>query len=210
MKKFLLFLLIALAALAGFIATRPAEWRLVRSTTIEAPPAVVFANLDDFRRWEAWSPWEKLDPNLKRTFEGPSSGVGASYHWIGNENVGEGRMTITESRAPGHLAIRLEFIAPFAATNETVFTLAPDIAETTSVDWAMSGRNNFVAKAMGLVTDVDALVGADFEQGLGALKEVSEAQAVQAADAQRAAAAAAAAPESAPPAGEETPAPAAP
>jgi len=193
MKKFLLVLLVIVAALAAYVATRPSEFRLARSAVIAAPPEIVFANLDDFRRWEAWSPWEKLDPSMQREFEGPSSGVGASYHWVANEEVGEGRMTITESRPPQRLAIRLEFVRPFAATNQVAFELSPHVAGTTSIDWSMAGENGFLGKAIGLVVDTDELVGADFEKGLAALKQASEAQAVEAQSAAEAAAAAAAA-----------------
>jgi uncharacterized protein YndB with AHSA1/START domain len=193
MKKFLLVLLVIVGALAAYVATRPSEFRIARSAVIAAPPEIVFANLDDFRRWQAWSPWEKRDPNMRREFEGPSSGIGSTYHWVANEEVGEGRMTITESRPPQLLAIRLEFLRPFVATHQVTFELSPHVAGTTAIDWTMAGENGFVGKAIGLVVDTDAIVGADFERGLDALEQVSEAQAAEAKSAAEAAAAAAAA-----------------
>ncbi len=183
MKKILLGLAVVVAAFSAFVALQPAEFRLERSATISAPPATVFANLDDFRRWGPWSPWEKLDPGMQRSYDGPSSGVGATYHWLGNQDVGEGRMAITESAPPERLAIRLEFITPFAATNETVFTLAPGGDGASTVTWSMTGRNGFMAKAASLFMDMDAMVGGDFERGLAALAEVSEAEAAAAREA---------------------------
>ncbi len=197
MKKLGLAILAVVLGFLAFVALQPAEFRLERSVEIAAPARVVFANLDDFRRWGPWSPWEKLDPGMAREYGGASAGVGATYHWKGNPDVGEGRMTITDSAAPERLAIRLEFLAPFAATNEAVFSLAPSADGDTAVTWAMSGRNAFLAKVAGVFMDMDAMVGGDFERGLAALKQVSEEQAAaEAADeakrAQEAAAAAAA------------------
>jgi hypothetical protein len=176
MKRPLALLLIALAALAVYVATRPSEFAIQRSALVDAPPGVVFANLEDFRRWEPWSPWEKLDPQMERRYEGPSSGVGASYHWRGNRDVGEGRMTVLKTKPPERLTIRLEFLAPFQATNQVVFDVTPDLASMTEVKWTMTGHNGFVAKAMGLFVNVEATVSRDFDRGLAALKRVSEEQ----------------------------------
>jgi hypothetical protein len=206
MKNVLLALLLVVGGLAAFVATRPSEFRIERTTTIAAPGALVIEEINDFRRWAAWSPWEKLDPAMKREFSGPPAGVGASYHWAGNAEAGEGRMTIVES-APERVAIRLEFLAPMQATNEVTFELGA-AAGGTDVTWAMTGRNDFMAKAAGLFMDIDALVGADFERGLADLTRVVDARwaeeraAREAADA--AAATAAAAP---PPAAKAIPAP---
>jgi len=194
MRNALLVLLLVIVALAVYVATRPSEFLLTRTRTLAAPPEIVHAYVNDFHHWAEWSPWEKLDPNLQREFSGPPVGEGASYHWIGNDEVGEGRMTITESQPPEKVAIRLEFLRPFQATNAVEFYIdATGLG--TEVTWAMSGHNNFVAKAFGVFTDVDKLVGKDFEQGLADL------------DAATAAAAKAAAPPPAP-APEATPAPA--
>jgi hypothetical protein len=138
---------------------------------------VVFAQLDDFHRWAAWSPWEKLDPALRRSYEGAPAGVGAVYHYAGRR-AGEGRMTMVESRPGERLGIRAEFIRPFAATNRIDFTLRPADGGV-RVTWAISGNNGFVAKAFGLVVNVDRMVGGDFERGLAELKRVSEARAAR-------------------------------
>jgi uncharacterized protein YndB with AHSA1/START domain len=177
MRRFLLLGVFALGALAAYVASQPSEFRIERSAVIDAPQEVVYRNLDDFHRWAAWSPWEKLDPALERSFDGPSAGVGASYHWRGNAEVGEGRMTITESRRPERLAIRLEFLAPMRASNLAVFDVSPHVAGTTEVRWSMSGTNGFVQKAFALVLDVGARVGEDFDRGLAELKRVSEEEA---------------------------------
>jgi carbon monoxide dehydrogenase subunit G len=176
LKKILLGLGAALVLLIIVIATRPAEFRIERSTTIAARPEVVFAQLNDFRAWPAWSPWEKLDPGMQRTHSGAPSGVGAAYAWQGNDDVGEGRMTIEKSEPPSTVGIKLEFIKPFAATNTTTFILA-NTGGGTKVTWAMEGQNNFGAKAASLFMDMDQLVGADFERGLASMKAVSEAAA---------------------------------
>jgi hypothetical protein len=176
MKRPLGLLLIALAALASYVATRPSEFVIQRSALVDAPPGVVFANLEDFRRWESWSPWEKLDPQMERRYEGPSSGVGASYYWRGNRAVGEGRMTISKTKPPERLTIRLESLGPFQATNQVVFDVTPDLASMTEVKWTMTGHNGFVAKAMGLFVNREATVSRDFDRGLAALKRVSEEQ----------------------------------
>jgi hypothetical protein len=180
MKRVLVLLLIAVAAFAAYVATRPPEFRVERSAMIDAPQEVVFRNLDEFRRWGSWSPWEKLDPDMERSYDGPSSGADASYRWRGNAEVGEGRMTVTESKPPTRLAIRLELIAPIAATNELVFYISPHIAGTTEVRWTMTGHSGFVAKAVQVFRSMDALVGGDFEKGLADLKRVSEEQATAA------------------------------
>jgi hypothetical protein len=166
-------LFLALAAL-GFVATRPAGFRIERSAVVGAPPEVVFALIDDFRQWGRWSPWEKVDPGMQRTFAGPAAGPGASYAWAGNREIGSGRMTILESRPGERVSIRLEFFEPFAATNEARFELAAAGAGT-RVTWSMEGRNGFVGKAISLVMDMDAMVGTQFERGLADLDAAARA-----------------------------------
>ena len=125
-----LVIVVALAALLLFAATRPGEFRVQRSVRIQAAPGRVFANLDDFRRWTAWSPWEGLDPELQRTFSGAASGVGSVYEWQGNRKVGKGRMEITRADAPGRLIIKLDFLKPFEAHNtaeDPVHTFGPSL-----------------------------------------------------------------------------------
>ena len=173
LKKVLIALLAILAALAVVIALQPPDFRIVRSTSINAPAATVFEQVNNFHKWDGWSPWAKLDPNMKQSFEGASAGVGASYSWSGNDQVGEGRMTLTESQPNELIRIKLEFLKPFAATNTAEFSFKPDGNQTT-VTWSMFGTNNFIAKAFGLLMNMDKLVGADFEKGLAQLKSVAE------------------------------------
>lgn len=179
LKKIVLSVLAILVAVVVLfvvvVAMQPADFRIVRTATMSAPPQGVFEQVNDFHNWTAWSPWEKLDPALKRTYEGPAEGKGAIYSWVGNEDVGAGRMTIEESK-PGELVrIKLEFIEPFASTNTTEFTFVPE-GDGTHVTWDMSGQNNFMSKAFDLLMDMDATVGADFEKGLAQMKAVVEAE----------------------------------
>lgn len=157
-------------------ASKPSEFRIERKTVINAPSAAVFPNIEDFHRWSAWSPWEHLDPNLKRSYSGPTTGPGASYAWSGNSDVGEGRMTVLESRPNEALKVKLEFLKPFEATNTTTYTLTPS-GGGTEVVWAMEGPNSFAGKVMSVFADMDAMVGKDFERGLANLKRVCESKA---------------------------------
>lgn len=158
------------------VAMQPSDFRIERSATMRAPAAAAHAQVNDFHNWQAWSPWEKVDPALKRSYEGPNAGTGAIYAWQGNKDVGEGRMTIVESR-PGELVrIKLEFFKPFAATNTADFTFKP-AGENTTVTWSMSGQNNFVSKAMCLFVNMDTMVGGMFERGLDQMKTVVERRA---------------------------------
>lgn len=168
LKKIALALVLILVVLAGYVATRPADFRIVRSRTVAAPPEVVHAYVNDFHKWPEWSPWEKLDPAMKRDFSGAPAGTGAAYHWSGNSDVGEGQMTITDSRPAQSVTIRLEFLKPFAATSTSQFDFTPS-GSGTNVTWAMNGHNNFMAKAFSAFMDMDKMVGADFEKGLAGL-----------------------------------------
>jgi len=156
------------------VVTRPATFHIERSISMSAPPENAFAQVNDFHAWPGWSPWEKMDPQMKKTFDGATSGVGAMYSWAGNDKVGEGKMTIEKSQAPSLVGIKLEFFKPFAATNKTTFTFAP-APEGTKVTWAMDGENNFVGKAFSMFMDMDKMVGADFERGLASMKTLAEA-----------------------------------
>lgn len=167
-KKIAIVLALILAGAAAFVATRPADFRIVRSRTVAAPPDVVHAYVNDFHKWSEWSPWEKLDPAMKKEYSGAPAGTGAAYHWSGNSDVGEGHMTITDSRPAQSVTIRLEFLKPFAATNTTQFDFAPS-GSGTQVTWAMNGHNNFIAKAFSAFMDMDKMVGGDFEKGLAGL-----------------------------------------
>jgi hypothetical protein len=191
MKKVLIVLVVLLLVFLGVVATRPSTFHVERSGTMNAPPAVVFQFLNDFHKFAEWSPWEGKDPTMKKDFSGPNEGVGASYHWVGNKDVGEGRQTITESVPAQKMVEKLEFKAPFEATNTVSFTLKPAGAGTTVV-WAMDGEQGFMMKAVSMFMDMDKAVGKDFEEGLAKLKTVSEKQAAVAAAEQALAAAKAA------------------
>lgn len=172
------FILIAIAVLiVGFILVvtmQPDEFRVSRSAVIAAPAAVVFAQVDTLRNWEAWNPWGKLDPDMKLTYAGPPAGSGASYAWDGNNQVGTGRTTIVESRPPEYIRLKLEFMKPFSATNTGEFTFRPE-GSATEVTWSMNGRNNFLAKAMHLFFNMDKMVGGQFAKGLADMKAIAEA-----------------------------------
>jgi len=171
--KILIGVAVVIVLLVIVIATRPSKFHLERSIAISAPPEVVFAQVNDFHAWTAWSPWEKIDPHLKRTYDGTSSGAGAIYSWAGNAKVGEGRMTIQRSDRPSQIVIKLEFFKPWKATNIATFTFVPE-AGATKVTWAMGGSNNFMAKGFHMVMDFDKLVGGDFERGLASIKSITE------------------------------------
>jgi uncharacterized protein YndB with AHSA1/START domain len=173
-------ILIGLAALVVLlvvvVALQPSEFRITRTATVAAPPSAVFAQVNDFHKWEAWSPWAKLDPAARNTFDGAPAGPGAVFAWAGNGQVGEGRMTIIESRPDELVRIKLEFMKPFAATNTAEFTFKPD-GDRTAVTWSMYGHNNFIGKAVCLVMNMDKTLGVEFDKGLAAIKSVAEAAA---------------------------------
>ena len=172
-KKILIVLAAVVVLFVVVVMAQPAEFQVVRTAVIAAPASAVFEQVNDFHKWEHWSPWEKLDPAMKKTFEGPSSGTGAVYSWAGNSEVGEGRMTVTESRPYELIRLKLEFLEPFAATNATEFTFAPE-GNQTRVTWKMTGENNFIGKAFCLFMDMDKMVGGDFDKGLARMKTVAE------------------------------------
>lgn len=173
MLKYILGGIVAIVAVfAAVVAFQPTDFRVERTAQINAPASAVFAQVNDFRGWSAWSPFER-DPAMKRSFEGPPSGVGTSYAWSGNDEVGEGRATIVESRPNELVRIKLEFVRPFAATNIAEFTFKP-ASNSTAVTWAMTGERNFIAKAMCLVFDGEKMVGGEFEKGLAQLNAVMQ------------------------------------
>ena len=172
-KKIAIVVAVLIAALLVFAATRPDTFRVQRAASIKAPPEKVFALLNDFQRWEAWSPWEKKDPAMKRTFSAVTSGKGAQYAWEGNKDVGQGRMEIAESVPPSKVAIKLDFVKPFEAHNTVEFTLEPK-GEATNVTWAMQGDTPYLAKIVHVFLDMDKMVGKDFDAGLANLKTLAE------------------------------------
>lgn len=156
------------------VVMQPSTFRITRTATIAAPPEAVFAQVNDLHKWPAWSPWVKLDPEMKITYEGAPAGTGAIHTWSGNKDVGEGRLTITESHPNDLIRMKLEMLKPFAATNAVEFSFKPEGSQTV-VTWSMTGESNFFAKAIHLFMDVDKMVGGDFEKGLAQLKTVAEA-----------------------------------
>lgn len=176
LKKILLGLVAIVAVFVIVVAIQPSEFRIQRSATIAAPAAVVFPHVNDLHKWQAWSPFAKLDPNAKLTYEGPASGTGAKMSWEGNAQMGVGSMTIKESMPNEFVAFLLEFKKPFEATNTADFIFKPE-GSGTSVTWGMSGKNNFISKAVGLFLNMDKMLGANFETGLADLKKISEAEA---------------------------------
>lgn len=173
LKKIAIAVLVLVVLFIGFVATRPSTYTVKRSATIAAGPDKIFPMVTDFHQWSTWSPWEALDPQMTRTFDGATSGVGAIYSWKGNDQVGEGRMTIEESRPNEYVKIKLEFIKPWAATNRTELSLRP-AGNSTEVEWTMSGTHDFMGKAFTLFMNMDTMIGKDFEKGLQSIKTGAE------------------------------------
>jgi uncharacterized protein YndB with AHSA1/START domain len=171
------------ALLLALVLARPDSFTVERSANIAAPPAVVYGLVQDFHAWEKWSPWAKLDPAMKTTYGG-AAGVGATYAWEGNDEVGAGKMTIDRLQPNESIVISLEFLKPMASTNSTEFRLAPD-GNGTKVTWRMQGHNDFLGKAFGLVMNMDQLIGKDFEKGLGQLRAAAESASRAAEEASR-------------------------
>ena len=174
LKKIFIALAVLVVLFVIIVALQPSEFRVARSATISAPPPAVFAQVNDFHKWEAWNPWEKIDPAMKQTYEGAPAGIGAIYSWAGNNEVGEGRMTIAESRPSNLIRINLEFFKPFAANSSAEFTFKPE-GDRTIVTWSMTGNNNFMAKAIHLFMNMDKMIGGQFEKGLAQMKSIVEA-----------------------------------
>jgi uncharacterized protein YndB with AHSA1/START domain len=164
---------LVIAGVLVFAATRPDTFRVQRAASIKAPPEKVFAHINDFKRWEAWSPWEKKDPAMKRTFGAVTAGKGATYAWEGNKDVGQGSMEIVESVVPNKVALKLDFVKPFEAHNIVTFMLEPE-GGATRVSWAMEGPTPYFAKIIHVFIDMDSMVGKDFEAGLAGMKAVAE------------------------------------
>lgn len=158
-----------------FVSFRPNDFRYTRSVTINAPASSVFPHVNDFHKWEPWSPWEKVDPATKKTYEGAASGVGATYAWEGNRQVGSGKMTIVESRPSDFIKIRIEFFKPMKATNTIEFSFVQS-GNQTLVTHTMFGCNTFLGKLMDLFMDMDKMIGGQFQKGLDAIKEIVERQ----------------------------------
>ncbi|OLB72288.1 MAG: polyketide cyclase [Nitrospirae bacterium 13_2_20CM_2_61_4] len=164
---------VLIVALLGFATTKPDTFRVQRSASIKAPPEKIFPLINDLHSWGAWSPWEKMDPAMKRNFSGAANGKGAVYEWEGNHNVGKGRMEITETSPPSHVVIKLDFIKPFEAHNIAEFMMGSK-DDSTNVTWAMHGPTPYMAKVIHIFFSMDSMVGKDFETGLANLKAIAE------------------------------------
>lgn len=168
-----LVLILVVAALLVYASMQPDDFRVQRSIAIKAPPEKIFPLINDLHAWGAWSPWEKMDPGMKRTFGGAPAGKGATYGWEGNSKVGAGRMEITDAAAPAKVVIKLDFIKPFEGHNITEFTIEPK-GDTTTVNWAMSGPMALIPKVMCIFVSMDKMIGKDFEAGLANMKAAAE------------------------------------
>ena len=154
-------------------AMKPDSFRVERSASIKAPPEKIFPLINDFHNWGAWSPWEKMDPTMKRTHSGAPSGKGAVYEWEGNSKVGAGRMEILETTPPSKARIQLDFIKPFEGHNIAEYTLQPQ-GDGTTVTWAMYGPAPFMSKLMQVFVSMDSMIGKYFEAGLANMKAIAE------------------------------------
>lgn len=206
LKKVVLALAVAVVGFFALVASRPSTFRVERSLTMAAPAELPFGLVNSFGNWRHWSPWEKLDPAMKKTLDGPFAGPGAIYMWSGNDKAGQGKMTILDSQLYERIRIQLEFIKPWQATNVTTFTFEP-APEGVTVRWAMEGQNTFMGKAFSLFMDMDGMIGKDFENGLATMKSLVEPEAIKRAEmkARKEAAAAQPSAPTAPQAGTTTP-----
>jgi hypothetical protein len=173
LKKVLIALVILVAAFAGVVAMQPSEFEVERTAVIDAPAADVFAHVNDLHKWDAWSPWAKLDPNAKVGFEGPPAGQGSVFTWSGNDTIGEGRMTIAESRPNEQVKLDVAFVKPFEGKSSSEFTFKPE-GNQTAVAWVMRAHHDFIGKAMCLIMNGRKMMGGEMEKGLAQLKAVAE------------------------------------
>lgn len=173
MKTILIVLAVAVAGILAYATTRPDTFRVERTITIQAPPEKIIPFIEDFHQWPTWSPFEKLDPAMKRTLSGPEKGKGAVYQWDGNRKAGSGRMEVLEVVPASKVSIQLEFTKPFESKNLAEFDLV-NKGGATSVTWSMSGPQPYVTKIMTIFVSMDSMVGGDFETGLANLKAAAE------------------------------------
>jgi hypothetical protein len=176
LKKFAIaggLLLAIVAVILALAAMQPDQFSVKRSITIKAPPEKIIPLVSDFHQWAIWSPWEKLDPGMQRTFSGAPSGKGAIYNWKGNSDVGAGRMEITDVKVPTTVMIKLDFLDPFESHNQTEFDFA-SAGDTTTVTWNMTGPMPMMSKVMSVFMSMDSMIGKDFEKGLANMKAAAE------------------------------------
>ena len=173
LKKIVIVLALLIFGFVVVVALQPSNFSVERRATMAAPQAEVFAQVNDLHKWDAWSPWAKLDPDAKIGFEGPESGQGAAMTWSGNDNVGEGKMTVVESQPNDAVKLKVDFVKPFEGTSNSDFGFKPE-GDQTAVTWTMSAHHNFVEKAFCLVMNGKKMIGDDLEKGLAQLKSVAE------------------------------------
>lgn len=173
LKKIALAVLAIIVIILGMAAMKPDTFTVKRVVSIKAPPEKIAALVTDFHQWASWSPWEHLDPAMKRTFSGAPAGKGAVYEWEGNKDVGKGRMEILDAATPAKTVIKLDFLQPFESHNTTEFTLVPQ-GDMTQVSWDMSGPMPFISKIMSVFASMDSMIGKDFEKGLANMKAAAE------------------------------------
>ncbi len=166
-------IIVLLGVVLGVAASKPNEFTVRRSARIRATPDRIFPQVNDFHNWAAWSPWEKLDATMTKSFSGATNGRGAVYEWEGNSKVGKGRMEITDVSAPRKVVIKLDFMKPFTAHNTAEFTFEPQ-GDSTDVTWTMRGASPFITKLMGVFMNMDKMIGRDFDAGLANLKANAE------------------------------------
>lgn len=171
-RKIIVGLSVLVLLVLAYAAIQPSNYKVERSIAIKAPPEKIIPLISDFHQWPQWSPWENIDPAMKRSFSGAPKDLGAVYAWEGNRNVGSGRMEVT-SLTPTRVGIKLEFLTPQAATSQTDFVLEPQ-GDTTTVRWIMTGDTDFMAKLMYVFISMDSLIGPAFESGLSKLKAAAE------------------------------------
>ena len=173
LKKIALVVVILVAGVLLYATTKPDTLRVQRTATINAPPEKIYPLITDFHRWTSWSPYERVDPAMKKTYSGAPSGKGAVYEWSGNSAVGQGRMEITDTAEPTRITVKVDFLSPFEAHDTAVFSLTPK-GNATEASWTMEGQSQYVLKLMSVFTDMDAMIGKDFETGLASLKSLAE------------------------------------
>jgi uncharacterized protein YndB with AHSA1/START domain len=164
---------VLIAAVLGFAMTKPDSFSVQRTANIKAPPEKIFPLIIDLHSWGSWSPWEKLDPTMKRAYSGAESGKGAVYEWEGNAKIGTGRMEIVDATPPSKVAIKLDFLKPIEGHNIAEFTLEPQ-GDSTNVTWIMRGPAPFISKVIQVFVSMDSMVGKDFDAGLANLKTIAE------------------------------------
>jgi uncharacterized protein YndB with AHSA1/START domain len=171
-----------IGVLAVVVAMQPDDMKISRSATFDAPPANAFALVNDFHKWENWSPWAHLDKEAKNSFEGPASGEGAIFKWSGNAEVGEGQMTIVESRPDELVRIKMDFTKPMQDTSEVLFTFKPE-GDKTVTTWTMTGKHTFVSKGICLLMNMQKMMNEKFDEGLASMKALAEADVAKGGDA---------------------------